>query len=199
MNLKGVFLVLVVLLLQGCQDNEIIELKTDLQGLETRLTDANKKIEALESQNNSFRQKLEEAYFKYENLQIQKTEMDEWTGYIIKGFGPCIWAGGQFERPIPLEPVGNGTPDNLLAKLNAVFKRTDSPVATLSKIENGTAFIKIADDEKLTQGMGTSGAANYINSIAYTLLSVKSIQCVDFDFEEGDHAFPGRECIKLNP
>ena len=199
MVMKRAFLIFFPLFLLGCQNNDTVELKAELQELDAKLIEAQRSIRELESHNKILEKNLEEARFEYENLQIQKTETNEWTGYIIKGYGPCVWAGGPFERPIPVEPVEKGTPETLLAKLNTIFRSTDSPAATLLKIENGTVFIKIVDDEKLTQEMGTSGAANYINSIAYTLLSVQSIECVDLDFKEGDHAFPGTQCIKLNP
>ena len=191
---KRTLLSLIALLMIGCQKNEVNELKVDLQELEIRLKDANKKIEFLESRNNNLKIELEKATFEYKNLQIQKTETDEWIGYMIKGIGPCVWAGGHLKRPIPQEIVKNASPKDLVTKLNKIFKSSNSPEATLLKVEGETAYIKIYEDEKLTQRMGTFGAASYINSIIYTLYSVEAIKCIDFDFEEGDHAFPGTFC-----
>lgn len=184
-------------MLQGCQNNGTNQLNAELQELKISLNDANKKIETLKSRNKNLKQDLENVNFKYRNLQMQWTETDEWIGYIIKGFGPCVWVGGQFERPLPHEPVKNGTPNNLITKLNMIFKKTDSPEATLLKVENGTAYIKIFQDEKLTQEMGTFGAKNYLNSIVYTILSVAAIKCVDIDFKEGNHAYPVKVCLEL--
>lgn len=194
MKSKWIFLIGYTLLSLGCQGNEVDKLKADLQKFETRLKSANTKIEALQSRNNNLKRELEKAKFKYENIKIQNTEIDEWIISFIKELGPCVWVVGQFEKPVPHEIVKNGKANDLINKLNTIFNSTDSPEAALLKIENETAYIKIKDEEKLTQEMGTSGAASYINSIVYTLFSIKSINCIDIDFEEGDHAFPGTYC-----
>jgi hypothetical protein len=189
-----VFLISGLIFLQGCQRSRMEELKSNLQKLEIRLNDAHAKIETLESNNNSLKQDLENANFESENLQIQNKETNEWIEDTIKNLGPCVWSGGRFERPMPHEIVKNGTPKDLIVKLNRIFKRAHSPEATLVKVEDKTAFVKIREDLKLTQEMGTTGAANYINSIVYTLFSVKGIQCVTLDFKAGDHAVPGTFC-----
>lgn len=194
MKCKWIFLIGYTLLLLGCQGNEVDKLKADHQKFETSLKSANTKIEALQSRNNNLKRELEKAKFKYENLKIQNTEIDEWIISLVKELGPCVWVVGQFEKPVPHEIVKNGKANDLINKLNTIFNSTDSPEAALLKIENETAYIKIKDEEKLTQEMGTSGAASYINSIVYTLFSIKSINCIDIDFEEGDHAFPGTYC-----
>ena len=191
---KRILLIWIALLMIGCQNNELNDLKTDLQELKINLKGANKKIEDLKSRNNNLKIELEKTNFKYENLQIQKTEIDKWIVSIVKELGPCVWIVDKFEKPVPKETVTNGTIYNLIAKLNKISKSTKSPIVTLLKVENKTAFIKILDDDKLTQAMGTSGAASYINSIVYTLFSVEAIKCIDLDFEEGDHAFPGTYC-----
>jgi hypothetical protein len=173
-------------------------LNEDLEELKISLDAADRKIEILESRNKKLKQDLESANFKFRNLQTQMTEIDEWIGYVIKGFGPCVWVGGQFERPLPREPFKKGTLNDLITNLNKIFKKTDSPEAALLKVEDGTAYIKIFQDEKLTQRMGTFGAANYLNSIVYTILSAATIKCVDIDFEEGNHAYPIKVCVELS-
>jgi hypothetical protein len=154
MTYKRILLILIVLILQGCQNREMNAFNADLQELKISLNDAHNTIETLKSRNNNLKQDLENANFKYRNLQIQMRETDEWIGYVIKGVGPCVWVGGQFERPLPCEPVKKGTLNDLISKLNKKFKKTDSPEATLLKVEDGTAYIKIFQDEKLTQRMG---------------------------------------------
>jgi hypothetical protein len=194
MMLKRILFSLIVLLMTGCQNNEVNIRKADFRELKTSLTDANKKIEILKSRNTTLKSNLEKAALKCRNLQIQKTETDEWIGYMIKAIGPCVWVGGQSEKPIPREIVENAKPKDLINKLNQIFSSSGSPEATLVKVEGETAYIKVFEHEKLTQRMGTFGAASYINSIVYTMYSVEAIKCVDLDFEEGDHAFPGTYC-----
>ncbi len=194
MKFKWTFFFCLTLLLIGCQSNEVDKLKSDLQELETSLKGANTKIESLKSRNKNLKRELEKSNFKFENLKIKKAELDEWIVSLVKELGPCIWVVGQFEKPVPHEIVRNGTASDLINKLNNIFKSTNSPEADLLRIENETAYIKINEDKKLTRLMGTSGAASYINSIVYTLFSIKSIKCIDLDFEEGDHAFPVTYC-----
>jgi spore germination protein GerM len=191
----GILILFIVLLVFGCQSRLEKELEAERQESEKRLIAAIKTIEEWKTENKVLGQKLEEVKLKNENLKIRINEINEWAEYVVKGIGPCVWVGGIFERPEPNEIVKNGSPRELINKLNEIFKTSKAPEAKLLKIEDGTAYIKISDDEKLTQGMGTSGAANYLNSINYTLWSIKGIKCVDIDFEEGDHAFPTKDCI----
>jgi hypothetical protein len=101
---------------------------------------------------------------------------------------------GPFEKPLPEEMIPKATPKGLIIKLNKRFRSTNSPEATLVGVKDHIAYIKIVQDKKLTQEMGTFGASAYINSVVYTLYSVAEINCVNLDFEEGDHALPGTYC-----
>ena len=192
---KWSLLLIGIVLIFGCQSKDETGLIANLQEFENRLETAEKKIEEWKAIGKALGEKVEEVNSENENLKIQANETDEWIGYVIKAIGPCVWAGGPFEKPEPREIVKNGAPAVLLTKLNQIFVKTEFPKVALSKIENETAYLKVSDDAKLTRGMGTSGAANYLNSITYTFWSIKHIQCVDIDFEAGDHAFPTRNCI----
>ncbi len=194
MTNKAMLLIVVSLVMLGCQKSEINELKNDLVKLETSLIAADKRIEKLQSLNDNLKQQIEKAGSKYSNLYIQKKDTDEWIGAIVKRIGPCVWGIGPFEKPMPEEIIPKATPKDLIAKLNKLFQNTNSPEATLVDVKDHIAIIKIVQDKKLTQEMGTFGASAYINSIVYTLYSVDEINCVNLDFEEGDHAFPGTYC-----
>ncbi len=191
---KMVLLFAVLMLITGCQKTGITELKNNLVKIETRLTAADRKIETLISLNHNLKQQIEKADAKYRNLFIQKKETDEWIGAVVKGIGPCVWAIGPFEKPMPEQILPKATPEELMTKLNQRFQSTNSPEATLVEVKDRIAFIKIVQDRKLTQEMGTFGASAYINSIVFTLYSVGGINCVNVDFKEGDHAFPGTYC-----
>ena len=178
----------------GCQSNVVKELKSDLHELGTELQIAKREIDGLKSRIIGLKGKLDKANLNYKNLQMITAETDEWIGYLIKAIGPCVWESGRSKRPIPSEIVRDATPMDLLTKLNQTFMRSKSPEATLLKVVNETAYIKIDEDEKLTQRMGSFGAASYINSIVFTLYSIEEIKCVDLEFKPGDHAVPRRYC-----
>lgn len=61
----------------------------------------------------------------------------------------------------------------------------------LGKTSNDTAHVKIENSDFLTQQCGTAGADSYLASVVYNLTEFKNIECVNFDFELGDHAVPG--------
>lgn len=61
----------------------------------------------------------------------------------------------------------------------------------LCKTSNDTAYVKIENSDFLTQQCGTAGADSYLASVVYNLTEFKNIECVNFDFELGDHAVPG--------
>lgn len=64
----------------------------------------------------------------------------------------------------------------------------------LIKVSHDTMYVKIPDSKKLTQGLGDSGAENYLASATYTLTELKNIKFVNIAMEPGDHAEPGVYC-----
>jgi spore germination protein GerM len=73
-----------------------------------------------------------------------------------------------------------------------MFAKSKLPQVQLLNIVDNVAYVRIREALKLTQGMGTTGATAYIESVTYTLTSLPGIDYVDFDFHAGDHAMPGR-------
>ncbi|MEO9144567.1 MAG: hypothetical protein ABI237_03340 [Ginsengibacter sp.] len=59
------------------------------------------------------------------------------------------------------------------------------------KVSHDTVYVKIPDSKRLTQGLGDSGAENYLASVTFTLTERKNIQYVNIRFQRGDHAEPG--------
>ncbi len=117
--------------------------------------------------------------------------MARWARQLVERFGPSVWYFGPEEKPLPHRLMGNATPQSLTRALNDMFRASDLPEITLVKIENHTAFVHISGNEKLTQAMGSAGAAGYIQAVTFTLCSLAEITSVDIDFKEGDHAVPG--------
>jgi hypothetical protein len=153
-------------------------LRADNHGLQEQLSRSQSKAAELQSQ--------------IDQLRIKNEELAQWSQQVAGRFGPSVWFLGPDEKPLPYQAVQGGSPQILLRRLNDLFKQSHLPEAILQKIEGDTAFVRIVDDQRLTQQMGTTGATAYLQAVTYTLTSVPSIQFVAFDFEAGDHAVPGR-------
>ena len=69
--------------------------------------------------------------------------------------------------------------------------KTEFPQINLQKIERQTANIEIANDQYLTQNMGSDGAQDYLAEVTFTLTENPGIKAVNFVFNVGDHAMPG--------
>lgn len=76
----------------------------------------------------------------------------------------------------------------IINELNKDF--TDIPLQ-LVKTSHDTAFVKISDSQKFTNQIGSTGAYNYMAAVVYNLTEMKNIKFINFDFKEGDHAYPG--------
>jgi hypothetical protein len=77
--------------------------------------------------------------------------------------------------------------------------QNELPTIILQKLEQRTAFIEVANDQYLTQSMGSSGAQAWLAGVTYTLTEHPNIKAVNFSFTAGDHALPGvymRESFK---
>ncbi|HUZ60975.1 MAG TPA: hypothetical protein VMU83_19535 [Hanamia sp.] len=59
------------------------------------------------------------------------------------------------------------------------------------RVSHDTIYVKIPDSRKLTQGIGDTGAENYLASATYTLTASQNIKFVNIIMEPGDHAEPG--------
>jgi hypothetical protein len=61
----------------------------------------------------------------------------------------------------------------------------------LVKISHDTIYVNIPDSKKLTNGIGDTGAENYLASATFTLTELKNIKFVNIAMKPGDHAEPG--------
>jgi hypothetical protein len=61
----------------------------------------------------------------------------------------------------------------------------------LVKISHDTIYVNIPDSKKLTNGIGDTGAENYLASATFTLTELKNIKFVNIAMKAGDHAEPG--------
>ncbi len=69
---------------------------------------------------------------------------------------------------------------------------TDPPKLKLRNIKGRVVTVEVINDEYLTQRMGTAGADSFMAEATFTLTEYDNIKFVNFIFEAGDHAAPGR-------
>lgn len=80
---------------------------------------------------------------------------------------------------------------NVQAIINGLNMVYPDVLLTLVNISGDTLNVSIPQSEKLTQQMGSAGAAQYFASACINLFENTSINYIHFDFKEGDHARPG--------
>jgi hypothetical protein len=84
-------------------------------------------------------------------------------------------------------------PDTLTAEkiIKDINTSWDDIKLEYRKISHDTIYVAIPQSSTLTQGIGSSGAYNYMSSTTFSLTELKNIKYVNFDFVEGDHMAPG--------
>jgi DNA repair exonuclease SbcCD ATPase subunit len=91
MTYKKIIILLIELILLGCQNNEMKALNAELEELKISLNDADKKIETLQSRNKNLKQDLENAKFKFRNLETQMTEINACGHSNFTSLRPYLW------------------------------------------------------------------------------------------------------------
>ncbi|MCJ7774125.1 MAG: hypothetical protein MUP22_13450 [Desulfobacterales bacterium] len=159
-----------------------------------KLNEANSKISQLTSENRKLQEQNTELIQKQEALLINHEELEEWAKKLVHGYGSGIWYMDESTMPIFIKPIRSGDIKEIVNELNQKFKQDGLPLITLTKTQGSIAYVRIDESALLTQRMGTHGSTSYINAVTYSLASVDQIDCVWFDFKEGDHAIPGKYC-----
>ncbi len=128
------------------------------------------------------------------NCKLQLQQVETWAQALVEGYGPGIWTANEHLRPVYGRKPRQATVRGVIDELNEQHGQHNSPLLVLKKVEGRTLVIGVSDDLRLTTQMGSSGASAYLQTAAYSLTSLDTVDCVNFDFEEGDHASPGRFC-----
>ena len=166
----------------------------ELQSLQLERNDLLAQNDSLRESNRKLQDEMDLLKASFENLAVRKEELRRWNRALVKACGPSVWKLGVYEYPLPYKFFQKATLEQLLSELNALMRAEDLPEVALKGVKNGTAYVRIPQDTKLTHQMGTTGAGAYLNAVAYTFCSLKEIACVDFEFHPGDHATPGLLC-----
>lgn len=194
LNNRYVYILGVVLVLAGCNQDRTEKLKAEMDTLSVEVELLKEENARLEKENKEMNAKLSSERSDSENTQVLNDERFAWESELVRRIGPSIWRVSEFDFPLPEKRLENLTPEALVEHLNKDSRSQDLPEIALVVIREKTAFVKVVDDDHLTQSMGTSGAMGYIRAVAYTLASIKKIDCVEFEFSPGDHAFPAKIC-----
>jgi hypothetical protein len=87
--------------------------------------------------------------------------------------------------------LNRSTADAEVSRTQGDSLQNELPTILLQKLAQRTAFIEVANDQYLTQSMGSSGAQAWLAGVTYTLTEHPNIRAVDFSFTPGEHAMFG--------
>jgi pimeloyl-ACP methyl ester carboxylesterase len=135
-------------------------------------------------------------------LSMAWADVERWLDQVAPPKGPRaeakvpgIW---RFEGIVPGEPLsprlverfptGSLSPH---AAVEALNRHWPQPGLDLLRQKEEAVFLRVRNAELLTQGMGTTGAMDYMATVVFTLTSLPGVELVHLDFPEGDHAAPG--------
>ena len=132
---------------------------------------------------------------RYSGLQNRYRQLERWASDLAEGYGPGIWIySDDHQWPLYGRKPRDASVRGIVAELNDYHRNFDNPLLVLKGIEDAVVKLGVSDAVKLTDGMGSSGAISYIQTAVYSLASLPDIDCVQFEFEEGSHAAPGKYC-----
>jgi len=191
------FVIILCLFIISCENTN-----TDKNAAQTNLAndqsnkidELQKKYNELNKQQSDLKKDYQKLKFEHKNLLIQKKDLEAWSNNLVESYGPSIWYFGVYEKPIFYKHSKGNTIQDIISELNTLLKKDGIPTVMLDKIDKNVAYVRVSDDEYLTQRMGSSGANSYLKVVIYSLASLKNIDCVYFDFDTGAHAEPGKYC-----
>ncbi|KMQ49756.1 hypothetical protein CHISP_3317 [Chitinispirillum alkaliphilum] len=88
--------------------------------------------------------------------------------------------------------VGYADKNKIIELLNLQFDPAFNPGIEYVGRDCSTVRVRVIDGMKLSEQMGSTGAAAYMAIVTYSLSSLDDIDFVYFEMEEGTHARPGR-------
>lgn len=132
---------------------------------------------------------------RYDSLKSQYKRLERWASDLAKGYGPGIWVySDDHQWPLYGRKPRDASVRGIVDELNEPRRQAGAPLLVLQGVEEGVVRIGVDNARKLTTQMGSAGANSYIMTTVYSLASLPEVDCVHFEFEEGDHAAPGKYC-----
>ena len=135
------------------------------------------------SENQTLKRKLDQQRASF-LLTVRQTLNDQ-----SPGLWACDAAAYRVVQERQLPNSGLGT---VVDELNELHGSWGAPRLVLIRHDCDTAFVVVDGSQRLTEGMGTTGAQCFLAAATFSLTSVPEVSRVMFDFEEGSHASPGR-------
>lgn len=129
-----------------------------------------------------------------ERLELANKDTEARIQQLIAGYGTGIWDYEDDDYPVFVKSMKGAGLKEVVAELNERFQQSKQPKIILKKKKDKRVFVGVDNEEQLGGQMGSNGALSYMTAIMYSLTSVKGIECVYFDIEEGDHAGPAEYC-----
>ncbi len=194
MKYSVIYNILFIICLVGCTNSELERAKLEIE--EAKATINNLHVENQKIRQDALKLKgdFKASKMKNERLSIRIKELNEWSKKLTDGYGTGIWITDESTYPVFIKSMKSANVNDIIKVLNQIYEKNRLPKVVFKKIDGRKAYVVVEDSEHLTQRMGTSGASSYLKEVSYSICSVKNIDCVNIDFEEGDHAFPGDYC-----
>lgn len=116
------------------------------------------------------------------------------SAVIIKN-SPDIWTADfqSTTNTFKIHKPANTRPDTLSANrlIASINNNWDAVHLNFIKVSHDTIYVNIPNSERLTEGLGSTGAENYMATTTFSLTEIKGIKYVNYNFKMGDHASPG--------
>ena len=183
-----------VMLVLACENTELSKHQAALEKTTAELKTARAENQSLKQKISQLEKAVQRLHIEKEMLAAKQNECDQWSKKIIANHGVGVWYIDEFTLPVFVKSMPNATVVDIIRELNQRYEKDRLPKLVFKKTVKRTAVISVDDVAYLTQQMGTHGATSYIQSALFSITSVAGIDCVLFDFKEGDHAIPGKYC-----
>ncbi len=176
------------------KNEKLLQKIQKLKKFESEFKEVNAAVKNLQVENQILKKDINHYRMEKETLSVKNNELNEWSKKLVEGYGTGLWIADESTYPVFARSMKSADVPNIINELNRLFGKNEVPKIILKKIVNRKVYIKFDNSDYLTQRMGTSGASSYLKEVSFSIYSVKGIDCVNFDFKEGDHAFPGEYC-----
>jgi len=145
------------------------------------LENANKKILDLTTELEQVRVENQRLKTENERLASGVISITPRAQQLIACYGTGIWDyGDDPEFPVFVKAMQGSGVREIVSELNERFWKYKQPSIRLKRQEGHTVFVGVKNEEELGEEMGSHGAESYMTVVAFSLVSVKSIDCVHF-------------------
>lgn len=179
---------IIFFLFLGCENSELEKSKLDL-------IKAKEIIKIIESDRQKLSSMIDSTQRENKLVSKRIEFLEARVMNLFAGYGQGIWNATQIDNPVFVRSTNFNSIVEFIWELNKEFEKDSAPKIIFKKVNNRVVHVGIDNESQLTQRMGSFGAGDYLMSAFYSISSFENIDCVFFDFTEGDHAEPGTYCL----